>query len=328
MQLLKSKVLQKAREAEYGSHDDVGDDELEGLDVQDVPSEESAAERWLRENEPASNKKNTSRQWSPRADYSPAQKSKIDELVGQGYHPREAEYHAGAMNRPRDYESAKRSGLKPDVSTKLLSELEEPHTQRVNEEKDQDTLEAGATGETSKPVRFADLAVTRAHQAAVGDYDKAHKDFLNSDEVKDLKGRARLQAVQSWKDKWKQDNPEHESKILDVSAKAQEAHATAQNAIKTRAAEDMERLKTAGGIGESSMSNAEMAQHLGSADEETGAAKGGGIVNDPMVAFRAKKSQVLQHLDNEQKRRMQNVDAAAATKGVIRVRKNPKSEAV
>lgn len=320
MQLLKSKVLSKAQEdeeqdvPEYG----VGDEDLEGLTTHgdEAPADDEAS-KWLQDNEP---KKRYSSQWKPNEKaYTPDVKARMQEHKDKGLSDREAEFHAGAHGGSKDYESAKHSRIDPSVSLAGLDMIEQHGLDYFNKRGEQDVISGGETG---KPMKHADLAMKQAHEKATGDYSKAYNDFLSSDDTKGLKGRDRLQAIQGWKDNWKKQNPEHESNLMEAS-KAQESHGKAMGAIKTKSAEAMQHLTGAGGSGESSMSAGEMAQHFGGADE-SGAATGGSITQDPVASFAAKNPKILQHLNDDQKRRMQHVDAAAATKGIVRVRKNPK----
>lgn len=161
----------------------------------------------------------SSSEWSQSEQHTPEELERIAKLVQEGYHPREAAHmlspSTGGRGEPKDFMRALQSYVKPtQLSPKMLEEA-----RRVA----QQWLEGYEShlAETSKPeinpIAHASSKLKTAHAEKTGDYHKAYTDFLASDELKGKNPLERHKAVQAWKAKWKQENPEHEKSLTEVS---------------------------------------------------------------------------------------------------------------
>ena len=161
----------------------------------------------------------SSGEWLQSEQHTPEELDKIAKLVKEGYHPREAAHmlspSTGGRGEPKDFMRALQSYVKPtQLSPKMLEEA-----RRVA----QQWLEGYEShlGETAKPeinpIAHASSKLKAAHAEKTGDYHKAYTDFLSSDELKGKSPLERHKAVQAWKTAWKQENPEHEKSLAEVS---------------------------------------------------------------------------------------------------------------
>jgi hypothetical protein len=161
----------------------------------------------------------SSGEWAQSEQHTPEELDRIAKLVKEGYHPREAAHmlspSTGGRGEPKDFMRALQSYVKPtQLSPKMLEEA-----RRVA----QQWLEGYEShlAETSKPeinpIAHASSKLKTAHAEKTGDYHKAYTDFLASDELKGKSPLERHKAVQMWKTTWKQENPEHEKSLAEVS---------------------------------------------------------------------------------------------------------------
>lgn len=299
------------------------DYEKHGMSVVDDPNqseEEDDADKWLKEKETSKSEpaKNIhSKDWEPRSDYSPKEAAAIKKLTDDGYSHREAERLAGAHKGPRDYRSALRSGVNPSMpSDKMMGRLKGLAKEWLDNARSHDLANAD---EMKNPMKHASGQMEQAHKESTGDYHKAYSDFLSSDKVKDLSPRDRHKAVQEWKGKWKQDNPDYEEGLENVS-RTQSKFADAAKNIEQKNKETEEHIAR-GGVSEiPEMSDQEAMQHLGGGKSEEGYT-GGSIIKDPVAAFAAKNPQYVKLLKPDQMDRVKRVDSAAASQGKVRVRK-------
>jgi hypothetical protein len=298
------------------------DYEKHGLSIVDDPNqgdEEDEAAKWLAANEnKAKEKKVYSKDWAPRTDYSPKEQAAIKQLMGDGYSHREAERLAGAHRGPKDYRSAMNSGINPSMpSDKMMGHLKGLAKEWLDNARSYDLSEAD---EMKNPIKHAAGQMEQAHKGHTADYHKALSDFLSSDSVKNLGPRERHKATQAWKTQWKQENPEYEKGLENVSA-AQSKYADAAKNIETRNKEISSHIAR-GGVSEvPEMSEQEALQHLGGGKTEAGYT--GTIVKDPLAAFAAKNPKYTKLLNEEQMDRVKRVDSASALQGKVRVRKAP-----
>jgi len=157
--------------------------------------------------------------WQQHPNHSPEELQSIQKLVDEGYHPREAAHliasATGGRGEPKDFMRALVSRVAPtDISPKMLEEMKGIANQWLDQY--QTHLASRAKPEIN-PVLHASSSVKAAHQTKTADYNKAYSDFLASDELKGKSPMERHKAVQSWKTKWKQDNPEHERSMADLA---------------------------------------------------------------------------------------------------------------
>jgi uncharacterized protein YoaH (UPF0181 family) len=310
------RTLKKATD-EYEKH---------GMSIVDDPDqsedEGDEADKWLNEQEnkktEESAKRVYSKDWSPRADYSPQEAESVKKLMADGYSHREAERLAGAHRGPRDYRSALTSGVNPSMpSDKMMGQLKGLAKEWLDAARSHDLAHAD---EMKNPMKHASGQMEQAHKEHVGDYHQAYSDFLASDAVKSLSPRDRHKAVQEWKTKWKQENPDYEEGLSNVS-QVQSKFADAAKNIEQRNKETTEHIAR-GGVSEvPDMTEQEAVQHLGGKTEEGLA--GGSIVKDPAAAFAAKNPRYVKLLNQDQMDRVKRVDSASALQGKVRIRKKP-----
>lgn len=164
--------------------------------------------------------KKSSGEWSQSTEHTPEELDKIAKLVEEGYHPREAAHMispaTGGRGEPRDFMRALQSYVKP---TQLSPKMHE-HAKKVAQQwldQYEQYLSERARPEIN-PVLHASGKLKSAYEEKTGDYNKAYSDFLASDELKGKSPMERHKAVQAWKTKWKQENPEQAGTLSDVSS--------------------------------------------------------------------------------------------------------------
>lgn len=305
--------------------DNYGKRGMSVVDDPDADSEDSgdAADQWLKEHnekpDEASKQRIYSRDWQPRTDYTPVESAAISKFLEEGYSHREAERLAGAHKGPRDYRQALRSGINPSMpSDKMLEQLKGLAKEWLDNARN---VELAGADQTKNPMKYAAGQMEQAHGSHVKDYHEAYNNFLASDELKQLKPRERHKAVQEWKNNWKQQNPNYEEGLGNVSA-VQSVFADAASNIKQRQ-KDIEEHIGRGGVSEvADMTAQEAAQHLGAVKGEEGI-EGTSVVQDPLASFAAKNPKLTKLLNEEQMSRVKRVDSAAAAQGKVRVRKAP-----
>jgi hypothetical protein len=278
------------------------EDDLGGMSVVDDPlDEEDDAAKWLKENEsaeqegetseegqeerqadPASQKrgKSTFAQWQPLTDLHPEKEAKVNEFISQGHTRREAE-HLADLHPEMDFQSALKSNVWPDDhSDAHIEKLKPLVAQWIDNKKRLDEIEADPE---KNPVKFASGRLRVAHEDHTKDYNKALHDFMSSDDVKQLTGRQRHQAVRDWKNKWKTENPEYHDNLKNVS-EAQTHFKDIDKQTKTNIEDRLRRISGAGAM-PVSMSTEEAAQHVGGIKTEHGSQAA--TVRDPLAALGA-----------------------------------------
>jgi hypothetical protein len=308
-------ILKKAAD-DYEKQDISGVDDPDQSDNDD-PVDEQSKEDTPKQEPSAPQKRIYSKDWQPRSDYSPKEAEAVKKLLEEGYSHREAERLAGAHKGPRDYMSAMKSGVNPSMpSDKMMGHLKELAKEWLENAR---AHELSHADEMKNPVKHASGQLEQAHRGHVQNYHQAYSDFLSSDAVKDLPPRDRHKAVHEWKSKWKQENPDYEEGLENVS-RVQSKFADAAKNIEQKNKETTEHIAR-GGVSEiPEMSDQEAMQHLGGGKTEEGYV-GGSIQKDPAAAFAAKNPKYVKLLNQDQMDRMTRVDSAAAHQGKVRIRK-------
>jgi len=320
------KTLKKAID-KYSKH---------GMSIVDDPNqgEEDEADNWLAEHgtknkettEPSRSagksqdtKSHSAKEWTPRSDLAPHQAAVVKQYVDQGFSPREAERLAGFHKGTRDYKAALKSNVAPSMpSDKMLSNLKALAGEWIQNARLQEMSNAD---EIDNPLKHAAGQVINAHKESTKDYEKAYSDFLESGDIKDLKGRDRHKAIQTWKENWKKENPSHEENLDNAASKQSKFSDAAQN-IKQKGEEISQHIARGGISQVPEMSDKEAMQHLGGGKGEEGYTTGS-IVKDPLANFASKNPQYAKMLNKEQMDRLNRVNSAAAMQGKVRTIKKP-----
>lgn len=221
------------------SIEEPGEDTLPQLDLPEGSSEEY--DKPKAKEEPT----RTSRmaQWKARDKYEPHHDAAIKDYMKQGYSHREAERLAGAHQAPTNFYDALRSSTRPsEPSPKMLEQMKGLAHEwlRNADRKTSESAEADVN-----PQKYASAKTLAAHDAAHKDFNTAYNSFLESDEVKNLTGRARHQAIQAWKGKWNEENPEHKQAAVEAASSGK-ALKEANQARKQRLQEGAASILTAG----------------------------------------------------------------------------------
>lgn len=329
----------------------------------DQDEEDSDADKWLRENDPnyipdedtqsdedgwqadsvaeddvdptpvkepqKQERKTSSRMvdWKPRDKYEAHHDAAIKEHMKNGYSHREAERLAGAHQAPTNFYDALRGSTRPsEPSPKMLEHMKGLSHEwlRNAERKNAERAEADIN-----PQKYASGKALAAHDAAHKDFSAAYNDFLNSDEVKGLSGRARHQAVQAWKNKWAQENPEHKDTAISAASSGK-ALDEAYEARKKRLDEGRASILTAGfSSGEENPMSGEFSTNIAGEQKGNAAAQsvggerdddGGysvGVKKDPNLVFAQQNPEYVKQLKTklaaklapEQSQRMTAVDS-------------------
>lgn len=328
---LKSKLSKTEEDYDGMDLQDYGlsDEDMAGLSVTDEPlDEDDEAARWLREQEEGTGsqeentqeseegqkesqpkekkkvKRGSFKDWEPHGEYTDDQQSKMDELMDQGYSHREAERMAGAHKGPTDFQSALKHNIWPSqMSDKHLGDLKEIASHWLDNKERLDKLEADPE---RSPLKHAAGQAMKAHEEATKDYSQALNEFLQSDEVKDLKGRKRFQAIKEWKNNWKEQNPDYHDKLAEAgvhesfkeagSVGGGPAGASSGSGRSGRMGENInDRIDRIAGVGMGgTMSSEEAAQHVGGIKTESGTQASS--VRDPLAggAIHPKQRQLAQ----------------------------------
>lgn len=249
--------------------------------------------------------------WKPKDEYKPEHDAKIKEHLKNGYSHREAERLAGAHDAPPDFYSALKSKVKPSQpSPKMLEHLKglvAPWLQNYEKV-------IGENAEATKnPQKHAAAKVLAAHEATHGDFTKEYDKFLGSDEIKGLKGRERMQAINSWKQKFHEANPDYKEKSI-AAADTGKVYNEANQARKQHLEESKQAILGAGkssgddeGMsGEysqaasgdiSGMRGQAAAQLVGGEQGESGYSSN--VVKDPAMAFAEKHPEYVKSLQTK-----------------------------
>jgi hypothetical protein len=166
-------------------------------------------------------------------------------------------------------------------------------------------------------MKFAEGQMMRAHEEHAGGYTDAYHKFLDSDAIKNLKGRERFSAINQWKDKYHKDNPEYMQNLSHVQT-SQGAAKSAREQAKESLNEKMKHIMTCGVDMPTEMTSAEAAQHVGGAKTEEGIQAS--FKKDPLTSFAQANPKLVetikQHANPEQLDRFKRVTSARTTKTV------------
>jgi len=295
---LKSKLLKadddyEGDKQDYGlsQEDTTGLSEADENDDEDDEEDEDAAAQFLKEKEKTPQKTSSYREWEPHGDYTDDQQDQMDEHMDDGYSHREAELFANAGKDPSDFISALNSRVKPSQpSDKHLSFLKEAAAHLVQKKKQHDLDSAHPE---KQPLKFAAGQANKAHSDVAKDFKTAYNDYLESDDVKDLRGAARTKAVRQWKKDWHSDNPDHDDNLaaVDHGKAFREAGAVgggpAGAAIGKGRAGIMgqninDRVDAIAGVGNATdMTAEEAAQHVGGVNTDEGTRAN--LIKDPFA---------------------------------------------
>lgn len=237
------------------------------------------------------------REWAARDKYEDHHQQAIEKLMAEGWSHREAERMAGAHDSPTDFQSALKHKIKPSQpSERMLQEMRSLAGDWLrNAER-----KIGELADARKnPIKHASAKALTAHEDVHGDFHRAYNEFLNSDDVKELRGRERHKAIRAFKDKWHTENPDLRERAIaaaDTGKKFKEAEqARAQHLLEGHeAVQDVGKLDpNAGSAGEFSsaasgasggkMTSQGAAQMAGGSKEEGGYTSG--VAKDPAMVF-------------------------------------------
>lgn len=257
--------------------------------------------------------------WKPQAKYAAEHETKMKKLMADGYSHREAERITGAHQGPKNFQDALKHTVKPSQpSAKMQGELKELAGHWLDRADRHAKLNADPE---KNPQKFAAGKMMQAHEAHAKDFNEAHNDFLNSENLKGLKGMERHKAIQAWKNDWKGKNPEYNEKAGDVS-EAQKHYKEASGAKQKNLDEALQHI-LGGGQTEGAMSMQEAAQHVGGEKGESGYTAS--TFKDPSASFAENNPEFV-----NRNRAKQEAAAAPAPKkpmgdpmAIIRRRANP-----
>jgi hypothetical protein len=344
-------TLLKARgdedeENEGPSHQDYEIDESdlpEGMRIDEDPyeDEDDEASKWLKEHgekpaggeeveaeeseEPQKVKRSSGySDWKPQQKYAPEHEAKMKELMDNGYSHREAERMAGAHQGPRDFQSALKHTVKPSQpSPKMLGELKELAGHWLDRARTHEKLHADPE---KNPQKFAAGKMLEAHGAHAKNFENAYDDFLNSDNVKGLKGLARHKAIQAWKSDWKEKNPEYNqsaANVSDAQRHYKEASGHHEGGARRKSVDEALQHILGGGQTEGAMGMQEAAQHVGGEKGEAGYTAT--TIKDPSASFAESNPEFVNV--NRKKQELAAPTAPPKPKGdpmaIIRRRANP-----
>ncbi len=323
---------------------DTGDEDQSGFDYDPEASRESDEEGYTPDANENGNvqqeipkteepKRSSSRMvdWKPQDKYAPEHQKAIEAAMKEGYTHREAERMAGAHKAPSDFYGALRGSTRPsEPSSKMLEQLKgHAHGWLKNAE-----AKAAENAEAEvNPVKYASGKAIASHDAAHKDFDAAHNEFLQSDNLKGLAGRARHQAIQSWKKDWEEKNPQHKERAI-AAADTGKVFGEATKARDERRKEGEQAILGAGksfGTG----TTGEYSQAAAGGDDEpvSGQAAGqmvggeksddGGyttnIKTDPAAVFAERNPEYVKHLQSklnpDQQQRLSGINAIKIKKG-------------
>jgi hypothetical protein len=323
---------------------DTGDEDQSGFDYDPKAARESDEEGYTPDANENGNvqqeipkteepKRSSSRMvdWKPQDKYAPEHQKAIEAAMKEGYSHREAERMAGAHKAPSDFYGALRGSTRPsEPSSKMLEQLKgHAHGWLKNAE----TKAAENAEAEVNPVKYASGKAIASHDAAHKDFDAAHNEFLQSDNLKGLTGRARHQAIQGWKKDWEEKNPQHREKAI-AAADTGKVFSEATKARDERRKEGEQAILGAGksfGTG----TTGEYSQAAAGGDDEpvSGQAAGqmvggeksdeGGyttnIKTDPAAVFAERNPEYVKHLQSklnpDQQQRLSGINAIKIKKG-------------
>jgi hypothetical protein len=300
-----SKAYGDDEDPEYGAPKDE-DIEGAGMRIIDDPfSEDDAADKWLTEHDPQKIKADEPAQsemqaqpttqqvqevkpasksgysdWKPRPDYSQDDTAKMKDFMDQGYSHREAERMAGTHSGPSDFQGALKHTIRPsEMSPKMLAELKTLAGPWLDNAEKYDRLNADIA---KNPMKHAEGQMMRAHEEHAGGYADAYHKFLDSDAVKNAKGRERFDAIKQWKDKYHKENPKYMENMPQAQL-AQSQLKTSKDQAKLSLDEKLKHIMSGGVSMPTEMTSAEAAQHVGGVQTEEGVQAS--FKKDPLTAF-------------------------------------------
>lgn len=265
--------------------------------------------------------------WKPQDKYEDKHQAVMDKHMTDGYSHREAERMAGAHKAPNDFYSALKHTTNPsEPSPKMLEQMKSLSHEwlRNANRKGDEAAEAEVN-----PIKHASGKTIAAHEAAHGEFADAHNAFINSDEVKALKGRDRHNAVKAFKADWHEKNPEHRDKAIAAadSGKVLQDATEARNKARTEGSQALLEAgmssgksgnggysdTAAGFSGE--MSDQQAAQMIGG--EQTEGGYNANIKKDPSAVFAERNPEYIKHLKGklegklnpQQTQRMAGIDS-------------------
>lgn len=225
----------------------------------------------------------------------------IESHMKNGYSEREAHRLAGTHVEHSNFNDAMKSNIKPSMmSEKMMSELKPLAKEWLSNAMKQ------SAETTSRPIVGAAAKMQRAFDEHLGDYHKSYNDFLKSDTVSNLTGKARHDAIISWKKKHIESNSDHFDKIKAVSD-SQSSVDDARKKIKQNIDEQISHILGAGSPNENQKSFQEGVQAAGisGGDSETGIQ--GTIEKDPALSFAEKNKKLMSMLNDEQRERLMRI---------------------
>jgi hypothetical protein len=317
------KALYKANEDEFGEGFSITDNP--DADMEDDDAAKFLAGQSSKPVEAAPKEKSSfsRRDWKPSDQISDTQKAEIEKHLENGYSEREAHRFAGSHSEEGDFQKAMKSGVNPSMmSDKMIDHVKGLAKQWLDNADRYEKLNADIN---VNPIKHASGKMLQAHDEHLGDYKKAYNDFLSSDEVKDLKGRDKHNAVKEWKKNYRTENPDHVDKISSVS-ESQASLSESHKSIKESMKDKMANIISGGFSPDEVHSTSEGAQHAGINLGGEGEKPTGSISKDPLSSFAHKNPKLVSMLSDEQKERFNRVNSAAATQGkqrsVIRRKKD------
>lgn len=267
------------------------------------------------------------RDWQPKDKYEPHHEDAIKEHMKQGYSHREAERLAGAHEAPGDFYSALKHTVNPsEPSEKMLEHMREISKDWLTQA---DRKQMETADPSMNPIKHATGKAIAAHEEAHGDFADAYNEFLQSDQVKGLRGRDRHKAIRNWKQQWNEENPDYKEKAA-TAASAGAAHKEAGEARARRREEGTKAILEAGMSGgqqePEGFSSEAAGQTAGQTTQQAAQLVGGqkgesGYVTstkrDPAAVFAERNPEYVKHLrqkaeaklNPEQQQRMAAVDS-------------------
>ena len=284
-----------------------GEDDVSG--PAKVPSAEGATEDSDEVVDDKTGKSGGYSEWKPKAQYKPEHQKKMKELMDQGYSHREAERMAGAYDGPKDFQSALKHTVKPSQpSPKMMEQMKGLAGHWL----DRADRHAKVNADPEKnPQKFAAGKMMQAHEEHAKDFNKDYDTFLNSDKVKGMKGLERHKAIQSWKNDWKQKNPQYTEGASGVSD-AGKHYKESRDAKQKNLNDAIQHITTGGQSGEG-MSFQEAAQHVGGAKSDEGYTAT--TIKDPSASFAEANPDFVKRLNADQLDRFNRVQGARASQG-------------
>jgi hypothetical protein len=292
-------------------------------------------------------KKSKMTDWAPHGNYSDAQTKEMQGYIDEGYSPREAERMANAhADKTMDYMRAQKSNVNPTVpSEKMRAEMQELAKHWL---RNADKLDRASADKAKNPVKYAAGKMEQAHDEATGDYKSAYNEFLSSDELKGKSGRERHKAIREWKKQYRNENPEHEEGLSNLS-ETQKAYEEAHKASEHSTQEKLDRILgiSAGAqeeISTEDMSDAEKdfqsAQDMGpsqsaqAAAQLAGGSTAGGedagpttsMVKPEAVSFGEQHKKLMTMLNEEQQEHYKRIASAKQAQSQQKQTEVPKAE--